>query len=127
MKNGGIIMKKRTKRLVTLLCLIIACFGLVGCGASSGSKSIGVNGLTGEVTLTNVNFYDFLNNQYFSSYSGKVAVPSGGLKHKQIPIIDGNGIARQINVNTPLSKSPKEVKVYTNSSMTSYDTYTCSY
>ena len=119
--------KKRIKKLVISLCCVISCLGLMGCGASSGNKSIAINSLKAEMTLTHVNYYDFFNEQYVSDYSGTSYVPSSGLSSTTILFLDVTNTTRTVCVNTPLQNKPATVNVYTNYAKTTYDTYVCTY
>lgn len=118
---------KFRKKVAFLLCALIICMCFAGCGASSGNKTIQINAVASEMTLNNVNFYDFFNDVLVSNYSGKSYVPSNGLSSTQIIFLDANGIQRAVCVNTPLQNKPKTVNVYTNAAKTTYDTYTCTY
>lgn len=119
-------MKHKKILLVLLSCMAFgACF--TGCGASSGDKSIQINQLSAQMTLTGVNFYDFFNYMLVSNYSGTSYVPSNGLNSREITFADKSDITRSVHVSTPLSNKPATVDVYTNYEETTYDTYTCTY
>lgn len=120
-------MRKRTKKLVIFLCCVISCLGLMGCGATSGNKSIKINLLKSEMTLSHVNYYDFFNMEYVSDYSGTSYVPSNGLNSTEIIFLDASNTTRAVCVSEALKNKPATVDVYTNADKTTYDTYTCTY
>lgn len=118
---------KKFKIIPVLFVCVMLCICLVGCGGSNSSKKINVNTLASTMTLTKVSYYDFYNDVYVQSYSGKCSVISNTLTSTEIWFIDANGNTRVACVNTALSQKPSTVKVYTNSQKTTYDTYTCTY
>lgn len=119
-------MKYKKTLLIILSCIALgSCF--TGCGGNSGDKSIQINQLTAQMTLTKVNFYDFYYNTLISNYSGTSYVPSNGLNSREITFIDVSNFTRSVHVSTPLSNKPATVDVYTNYEETTYDTYTCTY
>lgn len=119
-------MKCKKTLLIILSCVALgSCF--TGCGGNSGDKSIQINQLTAQMTLTKVNFYDFFNYTLVSNYSGTSYVPSNGLNSRVITFADSSDITRTVHVSTPLSNKPATVDVYTNYEETTYDTYTCTY
>lgn len=109
------------------LCCLIMCVCFSGCGGKSGSKKITVNTLNSTMKLTKVNYYDFYNWQSVSNYSGNCAVWSNTLNSTEVWFTDEKGNLRVACLDKALSGTPSSVKVYTNSSMTTYDTYNCSY
>ena len=122
-------MKK--KRIVTLmLCCLMLCFCLTGCGAKSsdGSKSIKVNIMNSKMTLKNVSYYDYLNNVKVNNYTGKdCAIMSNSYTTTEIIFYDRQGNLRVACVDKPFSNYPKKVKLYTNKKKTAYDMYEIEY
>ena len=118
---------KKTKIITVVLMIAVFMFCMTGCEGTSGSKSIKINSAKSQMTLTNVNFYDFFNYKLVSGYSGTSYVPSNGSTSTAITFVDKNGTTRTACVNTPLVNKPASVKVYINSSKTKFDTYDCKY
>lgn len=120
-------MRKKIKKLVIFLSCVISCLGLMGCGGTSGNKSIAIDKIRSEMTLNHVNYYDFYNLQYVSDYSGTSYVPSNGLDSTEIIFLDATGTTRAVCINKSFKYKPATVDVYTNAEKTTYDTYTCTY
>lgn len=119
---------KNTKLVSLLLCCIMICMIFTGCSGNNGSKKVKVKTLTSEISLTKVDFYDFYNGKFVSNYSsGYCTVLSNSLNSKEVWFVDSAGITRTICTDKELAKKPKNVKVYTNSGKTKYDTYNCEY
>lgn len=119
---------KKTKIISTILCCVIMCMCFSGCGAKSGSsKKITVNTINSTMKLTKVTYYDFYNWQSVPSYTGNCTVLSNTFNSTEVWFVDASGYTRVACLDKALSGTPSSVKVYTNSSKTTYDTYKCSY
>lgn len=122
------IMNSRKKKIITLvLCCVMMCMCITGCGAKSKSSSakIKVNVWKSSMTLSNVTYYDFYNNEKISNYSGKCYAMSNSLTSTTISFSDEEGETRMACVDKPLADRPSEVKVYTSADKTNYETYKC--
>ena len=119
---------KKIKIVSMILCCVIMCMCFSGCGAKSGSsKKIKVNVYKSTVELTNVTYYDFYNYKLISSCDGEFDVISNSLNSTEVWLSDKSGNVSVVCLDKALSGTPKTVRIYKNSSMTSYDTYDCSY
>lgn len=118
---------KSKKKVVFVVVFAMLMMSFCACGGSSGSKKITVDVLLETMKLTNVSYYDFGSQTLISGQSGKCTVLSNSLNSTEVWFIDADGYTRTACFDTALANKPKEVKVYTNSSKSTYDTYKCTY
>lgn len=116
---------KAKKCLILVMCLTLLISVMTGCGGSdnkdtlaSGKKTITINYLTGNATLKNVTFYDYLSGTK-KTVSGKITVISGFTAgtNEAVFLYGGNTYAAKVEVSTTGST----IKIYY--SDTKYDTY----
>lgn len=103
------------------------CLALTGCGGENGKKYIKTNSLTGSITFSKVNFYDFFNEKRITNYSNGGYAFSDSIKSTEIWFTDNSGTVRVICVDKALTKKPAKAKVYQNHKKSSYETYDCIY
>lgn len=77
--------------------------------------------------MSKVDYYDFLNYKLVKSYTGKAYAASNSLTSTEVHFTNNKGVATALCVSRALSEKPSTVKVYTNSSKTSSNTYKCVY
>ena len=120
---------KKSKIIATILSGVMLCSCFAGCSASSGSgsskKTISINIMTSTLKLKKVTYYDFMEDEKIKNYTGTCY--SASINSKDVVFIDAEGNARWAVTDKKLSSKPSTVKVYTNSSKSTSDTYKCKY
>lgn len=89
----------------------------------NAGKSISVDFIKETAYLYAVNFYDSLNDNEVKSFKGEIAIMSKSFNTTTMLFNDKAGNTYAFTTDKELYNKPDVVKLYTNSRLTTFDTY----